>query len=362
MVKNNFRLSNLQAMFLIASIPLGSVLGLTSSGQMMGHNIWVPMVISIGGGFLLALLIKDIILLYPGKDLAQIFESSFGSVGKIGAFICFANILLAFSFHVLCGVYFLNFVGMYHTPVYVFALIMIAISSIAAYYGLEVIARISILLILTFFVVFAIDNIFLISMADFENLLPIGPLDPLVTTTVSLTLFAGQFGVLLLALIIAPQIKDQSKITKIIFWGLMISATYFILNIIRIIAAIGDELLLHYYPLLHLLRMVTWHTSYARIDLGGILIVLTISFLLLMFCNFSLAYLGGYFLKKDYRKVILPLAIVEFVIFCILRGSDIYERVNVLCYVNLAITMLILVLLISVDLRGRYLKKRKIGP
>ncbi|MGI5891616.1 MAG: GerAB/ArcD/ProY family transporter [Bacillota bacterium] len=361
MKKNTLIISNNQAIFLSASIPLGALLAFSITGQLMGHNIWIPLVISIGLGFLYTMMIKNIFQLYPEQDLMQIFQSAFGPLAKGIAFFCLLQLLFVFAAYSISTIYFWAYIGMYNTPPYVFMLIIVMMTSLAAYYGIDAIARISILVIIAFLILATIDTLAIYNMMKIENLFPIGPVEIKTLLIVTLQFFARTFGVIFIILLFFKHIekKAKQKAPKALFLGLLIASIYYVINIFRSIFVLGDEMFLQYYHVMYVLKSLEWHTSYARLDIIGITTLISAAFLFLMVNNYANVYIGAkIFNKQDHRKAVLPIAIVEFAIFYLIYIFDLYEQGDTLAWIGVGFTAVSFLIFVIVYFRGIYLRKR----
>lgn len=361
MKKNTLIISNNQAIFLSASIPLGAILAFSVAGQFMGHNTWMPVLICIGLGFLFALMIKNIYLLFPEQDLVEIFQSAFGPLGKGIAFFCLMQLLFVFAAYSISTIYFWTFIGMYNTPPYMFMIIIVIMTSLAAYYGIDAIGRISVFIIIAFLILVAVDTFAVFPLIKIDNILPIGPVEIKTLLIVSLQYFARLFGLIFIILIFFKNIEKEAKAKapKALFLGILIASIYFMINIFRSISVLGSQMLLQYYHVMYVMKMLEWHTSYSRLDLIGITTLISAAFLFLMVNNYANVFIAAkIFNKQDHRKAVLPIALVEIAAFYLLFLLDLYEQGDTLAWIGVGFTAVSVLIFVIVYFRGIYLRKR----
>ncbi len=198
--------------FLVGSsmtIPLASV---------AGHDAWISILIGTVGSFGLAYVYVRVCRLFPGKSLLDIVGVLFGSWAKRIAGLLYAW----YSFHLgilvlRIFVDFISTVALLKTPNLVISIVMMSVVLWAAYAGIEVLARCSLVVLFFILVEGAFSVILMSKDFDFSNLMPIldrgwGPVMEGATQIVSFP-----FGETVLFAMILPSIRKISRTNKLVF-------------------------------------------------------------------------------------------------------------------------------------------------
>lgn len=234
------RISNLLLMYLISGYIMGNALLVSFMDSISFHDSWLVMVTAYFVSVPIVLSYIVLIQKFPGKGFMQILELTYGSY--IGKFISLLYCLFFFWLFILntrkMGDFYSSLI-MPETPQLVFILIFALICAYAVKSGIEVIARMSPLIV--FFCVMVVASTFLLLLPsmDFTELLPILeiPMGTYVHSThIIVAIFFGELIACLMAL---PTSNEIQKLWKFTFWGLTLSAVTFVAIAIRNTAVLG---------------------------------------------------------------------------------------------------------------------------
>lgn len=275
------------------------------------QDAWLSNIVALSGGILMAWMWVSISWRYPGKTPFEIYPILFGPViGKIIGFsYCWGWLHInALVLRELASLLTANF--MPETPVVVFAVVAVALSSYMAYSGLECVGRMTqvfaILIIISIFVLFSLS----IQEMEVNNLLPVydAGLLPVIKGSFAPMFWLGHITTLSSLI---PFLNRPQDALKVGFKSVLASFIVIELVAVGIIAIFGPNLAGSYLaPVLSGARMVHIANFLERLELllvivwisGGILKVALFQWVPVL----GLAQLLG---LKSYRPLVVPAGI-----------------------------------------------------
>lgn len=237
------RISSTQLFLLLSGFLFGSTV-ILAPARGAKNDAWLAMLLGGAGGVLLMWIYTAIALLNPSKTLVDILKEKLGKVaGNIFAvlytwyFIHLASLVLRDFGEFICTVTFPE------TPMAVviglFALIMVyAINS-----GIEVIGRLSELLVPVIALIASIISLSLITVYDFTAFLPIleNGIKPVLNTAFNFITFP--FGETVAFLMLFPHVNKKEKLKKVVLVSAAVSTFLGIILFFRDIFVLGSDLL-----------------------------------------------------------------------------------------------------------------------
>ena len=239
------RISSTQLFLLLSGFLFGSTV-ILAPAQGAKNDAWLAMLLGGAGGTLLMWVYAAIALLNPSKTLVDILKEKLGKVaGNIFAvlytwyFIHLASLVLRDFGEFICTATFPE------TPMVVviglFAVILVyAINS-----GIEVIGRLSELLVPVIPLIVVIISLSLITVHDFTAFLPIlgNGMTPVLNAAFSFITFP--FGETVAFLMLFPHVNKKEKLKKVVLLSAAISILLGIILFFRDISVLGSDLMAH---------------------------------------------------------------------------------------------------------------------
>jgi len=238
----NEKISNLQLGFLITVFTLGDFLIINPSKAAM-QDAWLAILIALFGGYVLLGIYLGIYLLNPSQTLIEILRKYFGKF--IGSII---GIMYVWYF-IHIGSVVLRTISEYmvianypETPLFFITIIIALPMLYVLRKGLEVLVRLSELVIPLMYLVFITFTFLTISLHDISNLHPflekgIGPV-----LKVSFGVVTFPFGEIVVFLMIFPYLNDKEKIVRTTCISIGIVGISLALLTFRELAVLGPQI------------------------------------------------------------------------------------------------------------------------
>ena len=234
-------ISNSQMAFLIGIYIQGAIFCTALVFHIATRNICLISLTSLAVFLIFVLVYIKLMRLFPGHNLMGLNEIVFGTyLGKVvsGLYIFFLVVLTVANLRLLCDYVVGNY--MVETPIIAIAIMFLFVVVWAVYAGLEVLARIGML----FFVIVSVFTgvIFLLSLSQMEitnffPLLDISLIDFVRTNHIITTIF---FGESFMFMMFIPCMKQQNRLGRSLFFGLIAGEISLILSSIMITGVLGD--------------------------------------------------------------------------------------------------------------------------
>lgn len=263
------RISTWQVILLIISMILPSAI-LTVPSMVVGHarsDAWISLLLATMAGVGGAYISGTISIKYPRLTIFQIMNKTWGRVpSKVIGFM-----LSYYFFSSGLGVLrqFVNFMVdsvMKQTPPLVFAIVAVLLVLYALYYGIEVIARVNQIILITSLFVFLLSTLFYLKEMQFDRLLPIldTPYNRILMGAVAPLSWLSEAMVILL---LAPYLIHPGKARKAAVLGVVLTGLSMVWAIIGTLAIFGDKTLaLFAYPTFNVFRIIEVAGFLERID------------------------------------------------------------------------------------------------
>lgn len=359
------RISNLQLMFLITSYILGSVFYVSFIDSIAHHDTWL----SIISAYLLSLPIilsfAAISKSYPNKNLIEILDSVYGSyIGKIISFLY----CLFFFWQLMLnlkelGIFYTSYI-MPETPMPVFIILFVLVSGYAVKKGIEVIARISYIIVFYGVFITVLTFLLLLKDMDFSNFLPVFDIPMKMYIQSTHIVFAIHFCEVFVFLTVMPFANHSEKLTGYVIKSVTIGALAVLVVSIRNTGVLGPSSVIYIDASYQAVRQINIGDIMTRVELV-IALGLTIS-LFIRICVLFYATVSSFsqlFKLHTYHSLILPIGGIATIIGLIVHGSSVgvfNDATNYYPFLVLPFEV-ILPLLSLVIIKVRHIGKQKSG-
>jgi spore germination protein KB len=265
---------------------------------------------------------------YPGYNLARLNEAIYGRY--LGPAVSLMYIFFIFLFFSAT----MNNVGNFYityfmpdTPLEALLIVFTFTTAYAAWNGIEVLARICPIIVVTVFGIVIITFLLLIPQMNWVNLLPVGELSlpKFIHATVIMSMFL--FGTIVFIMTTLPfTLNNPRQTTRTAFNGIFISAFFFLLSAIRNTMVLGPTEGILKTPAFGVVRMINYGFI-SRLD-----ILFALGHTLAYFMNLSLLFYGGAILcaqvlrLNTYKPLIYPLACILIVTEAVVYPSFTLEQ------------------------------------
>lgn len=263
------KISTWQAILLIISMILPTAI-LTVPSMVVGHarsDAWISLLLATIAGGASAYVAGTISIKYPGLTIFEIMEKTCGRVVSKVLGVTLTYYFFSSALGVLRQ--FVNFMVdtvMKQTPPIVFGIIAVLLVMYALYYGIEVIARVNQIILMTSFFIFALSTFFYFKEMEFDRLLPMldTPFNRILMGAVSPLSWLSESSVILL---LAPFLNHPGKARKAAVLGVVLTGLSMVWTVIGSIVIFGAEVLaLFAYPAFNVFRIIEAAGFLERID------------------------------------------------------------------------------------------------
>jgi len=303
------KISSYQAIMLLVALFIGSAVVMNSAAS-AGEDAWFSMLVGCISGFLVFSIIAALAILHPGKSLIEILIFCFGSTaGKIIGFI------YVLYFVRLAGEisrnfsYYSNSVDLSETPLLFIIICYMLLVVFIVKIGLEVIGRISEVLIPAIVLIIAITLFSFFTDFHPDAFLPMfknGVAPPAIS---GLKIAMLPFGEGILALTILPNLNDRKKTFKVTSLSVLIAGGILFILMARDIMTLGVSVAArNVFPSEKVFRLMFGIDIYPLLDINVVISgVIKASFILYATAK-SLAEI---FSLKDFKIFVMPIAIYD---------------------------------------------------
>ena len=318
------RISPRQLTFLVMSFTIGSWIVLPS-GIEAWQNLWLIMFLSLGQGLGFAYLALLLYRRYPGKTLFEVHEIVYGPLlGKL-----FSLLFLWFFLQTGAGALAV-FVTLLKTTVFtatpdlalLFPWVIIAVYGCRR--GIEVIARSNEPLILATVGLILVTVLLVLNIFETENLLPLFnlPLPTVIWNSLGIAVFP--FGQNVIFMMLLPKVNQQKKVMGAVFRGMLAAGFLLILIQFLAVGVLGKVGELFVFPSIEFYRMINIGQVLTRLELIPLLNFLTMGFIKIMLCLYTLAVGTTQLLNlRTYQPLVFPLGIL-----IIILARQIYPSIS----------------------------------
>lgn len=325
-------LSSTQLMFLVMGLIQGSLLTLIFAREAAKHDLWITLI----AAFLLTLpLIYVYIKLvqkFLGYTLIQISDAIFGRyLGKLVSLQYIALFFMIIAANLwFVGDFMLTYI-LPETPIIVIMIMFTFICAWAVRAGIEVVARMSIVLVLMTALTTLTTEVFLIKDMKFSNLLPIFELsfsDFVHGTNILLVI---PFSEVFVFTMVIPYVNKSKQVMSSVLYGLSFGALTLLIVIVRNSAVLGSLADIVKSPSFEAVRLIDIAKIISRLDA-----IVAIGFLITIFIKVTVFYyatvlgLAQLLKLRSYAPLVAPIGILG-IIFALAYESDfqyIYTAAN----------------------------------
>jgi spore germination protein KB len=310
------KISNQQLLFLIAGFVLGSALLIDFTVGLTEQQTWMVL---LAGLVITAPVILSYVVLakrFPGMNLVQINDMVYGRfLGKVISiyYIFFFSMTLSFNIRDV-GELYITFL-MQDTPFIFFLIVFTATCAYAVIKGIEVLARISHLFVVSGMFVIISTFTLLIDQMDFSNFLPIFEL-PLIKLFQGIHIVSViPYGETVVFLMIMGCLNKTDHAVKKTFSGLLIGAVSLLIVAVRNTAVLGRTQTIWTTTSFQSIRLINIGTVLTRMDfLIGIAQTILIFFKCSIFLYVLVVAVSQLLGLKSYVPLVLPIAGIEVII------------------------------------------------
>ena len=356
------RISSIQLFLLLSGFLFGSTVILAPT-RGAGNDAWLALLLGGAGGILLMWVYATIALLNPAKTLVDILKEKLGKV--VGSIF---SVLYIWYFIHLASLLFRNF-GEFictttfpETPMAVVIGLLAIVLLYTVNSGIEVLGRLSELLVPIIPLIVSIINLSLIATHDFTAFLPIleNGISPVLNAAFNFIAFP--FGETVAFLMLFPHLNKKERLKKVVLLSAAVTVLLGIIIFFRDISVLGSDLIAHTTFISHLTSLlIPGFNVEPLVDInlligGGVKISVCI-----YAAARALSQLAGI---SDYRKLTGAIST-----FCVVLSIWIYENVlemfswaeRVWPYYSLPFQILIplLLLLLSLERKNKPSKSRR---
>ncbi len=304
-------ISQINFMVVISGFIIGTALLLipTAVIAFARQDAIIALLLGMLPSFLLIFMLSSLQSKFPGKTLIQYSDEILGPY--MGKLVSIIYLWLVFHLTVLVLRNTGDFIGLAvlpRTPIVVIQAIVAIIAAFAVRSGIEVITRVTFIIVTLVITFFMIINVMVISSADFSRMLPFlgTTLKPIIRAAIITASFP--FGEIAIFAMIFAHI-DSKKIKKFAMLGVLIGFAILALAILRSITVIGVYGSARYvYPALEVVGEVP--ASFI------VQMMLTINWYLIMFVKFVVCYyafsfgLGQLLGLNKYSSIVIPVGVI----------------------------------------------------
>ncbi|MCM1565670.1 MAG: endospore germination permease [Dehalobacter sp.] len=302
-----------QLMFLVAATVQCSALMVAFMTRFAKHDTSLIALISLAISILIALVYIILVQKFPGNNLIQINDIIYGTyLGKLvsAQYLLFFILLIPANFQYL-GEFVLTYI-MPETPTSFIIIMFAIVCAWAVREGLEVIARIGIILAVTAVIIFLVTFVLLLKDMDFTNFLPVLVL-PLKDIIYSIGILVTMpFGEILVFLMIIPYVNVLKQAKSSVLLGLIIGGATLLIISIQFTTVLGDTSAIMVSPYFEAVRMINIAGIITRME-----ILVAIGLMITMFVKVIVQYyavvLGTaqLFNFRSYLPLVFPIGAIS---------------------------------------------------
>ncbi len=302
------QISGIQFMFSIACFIQASSLLTAFLSPVVKQDSWLVVLCGIFIFLPILWLFWALMAKFPDQNLIQILEIVYGTfIGKTIGVLYLWYFLNLSSLNLVDMGNFSKLSLMKDTPIIVLLLMFIVVSAWAVRFGIQVVARYSVLFTIIAFIVLVVSVLSIVNQIEPMNFLPL--FDPSTLHYIQGThiITSIPFGELVVLLMIRPNVRMSNREMKTyLLGGFAMGAVTILVVILRDIAVLGNTLPIFTIPGLITLRLVDVGMSFNRIE-----ILFAVVFIILFFFKVTLLYYASVLIVAQlfnitaYRRIVL---------------------------------------------------------
>lgn len=338
-------ISTQEGTFLVIILILGTSLILTGGGR-ASQDVWVAILLGILAVIPATLIYGKIISIFPGKNLYEILEISFGKI--IGKIISALYILYFIYLGILCIrniTEFVQIASFPETPQYFTALCITILSIYMVKSGIEVLGRWTKLVSIFLFCLIFFITLTAIPKFDYENLRPMlyEGWKPIFHST--FILIAFPFGELVLFLSLFHTLKDHKKAIRVLLIGLIIGGLILLITALRNMFLLGLPILTKiYFPTYYANSLISIGGFFQRMEIVAAITLILAGFAKCCICLFAISIgVGQLFNASEYGSFSIPMGLIMMVLSMIIYENtmEMLEGIELYAYIALPFQMIL---------------------
>ena len=302
------RISGTQFMFSVACFIQASSLLTSFLSPITLQDSWFVILIGIILCLPLMWLFRELMVMFPDKNLIQILEYTFGPViGKIVGIGYLWFFITLFSLNLSDMGEFTILTIMDETPIYVLTILCLIVCAVAVSGGIKLVTRYSMMFYITAFLILILSLFLMSSQMKPQNFLPFLnlPANKYIQGTHIITTIP--FGEIVIFLMIFPAAKlERRQVTKFLFPGFLLGTFTVAAVMAGDIAVLGNTLGLFTLPHLVSLRLVNLGPAVSRVEiLFAIVLIMLLFFKITVLFYVTVLTVAQLFRAKTFRHLVL---------------------------------------------------------
>ncbi|GAB6155056.1 endospore germination permease [Desulfosporosinus burensis] len=305
-------LSSTQLIFLVGGFIQGSLLTLSFARQVAKNDIWIALIAAFMMSLPLAYVYITLALKFPGQNLIQINDLIFGPyLGKLVS----VQYILLFLMIVSANLWFVSdFVLTFffpETPILAIMIMFIFICAWAVRSGIEVIARMSFLIVITTILAVITTFFLLLKEMKFSNFLPIFDIPIYDFIQGTHIIMAIPFNEVLIFMMVIPYVNKIKEVKTSVFLGMILGGVTFFIVVIRNTAVLGPLAEIVVSPSMEAARLIDIGNIINRLEaLVAIALWETIFLKMSIFYYASVLGIAQLLKLRSYVPLVIPIGVI----------------------------------------------------
>lgn len=323
-------LSSSQLMFLVAGFIQGSVLLVAFTNTITKQYTWQVVLSGLAVSFPVVLTNMMLAKRFPDKNLIQITDIIYGRyLGKLISFLYIWFFFAVASFMLgFVGDIFKNYI-MPETPKLVFCVMFALVCAWVVRYGIEVLARTSVLFVMIAIIEILITYVLLLKDMKITNFLPFFelPLKSFIQGTNIMV--AIPYLEIMVFLMVTPYVNKAKEVKKSVILGLLIGAACLLLVTVRNTAVLGITSTIMTSPSIEAVRLIDIGDIITRLEM-----LVMITLLVTLYMKISVLYyatalaIAQLFKLRSYKPLVFPIGCM-IISFAMLAYDSMMENADV---------------------------------
>ena len=258
-----------QFMLLLAGFIQGSYLLISFVTNQAEHDVWIVILSGFAAGIPLLLCFIALSKKFPDKNLVEILKTVYGDIlGVVISvlYVLFFLILASFNLRDISSFY-IGYV-LTETPPFIIVIIFVLVGAVFSVgRGILAISRVSLITVTICLLTSITLTLIITDKMDFSNFLPVFDIPIHTYLQATYVLLCLPLGETVAFLMIAPMVKDKTKLTRYVFGGMGLAIVFYLLPTIRNTAVLGTSNIVYSQATYQSARMISIADFITRIDL-----------------------------------------------------------------------------------------------
>ena len=305
-------ISSSQLMFLVGGFIQGSLLTLAFARDATKHDLWLALIVAFMMSIPLALLYLSLALKFPGQNLIQINDAIFGPyLGKVVSFQYIMLFFLIVSSNLwFAGDFFLSFFFP-ETPIIVIVIMFAFICAWGVRAGIEVIARMSIILVSVTILITLTTFIFLLNEMKSSNLLPIFDIPTYDFIHGVNIMMAIPFNEVFVFMMVIPYVNKMKQVKTSVVYGMTLALMTSLIVVLRNTLVLGPLADIVVSPSMEAVSLIDIGEVIERLEaLVGIGLILTMFLKVSVFYYATVLGMAQLLKLRSYVPLVIPVGVI----------------------------------------------------